>query len=366
MLRLCFILLLLSTSQVSAQLPDSLSRRLSDVRSRHERVDVLNEISWALRHNLPDEALHYSLLAHDLADSIGYDEGLAWAFRNEGVSEYILGNYADAITSNMEALRIFERLENDDGIASSYLNIGLIHWQVGNLDDALRYFRDGLARGSGTQQVATANGNIGLIYAEKAEYDSALAFTERGLAIYREAGDRLGESTMLNNTGWIYELQLAFETAEDYYRRSLAIREELGDKRRIASVCISIGSVLSAQQQPAEALRYYSRALALSQNIGDKKLIEDCYQKMSDSYAEMGNYREAFLHHQRYVMIKDSILDEQKALDIAKVEANFRIEQAEQEVMLLKRSQQLQETIVYATSGGLLLVLIFSIILFLA
>ncbi len=358
--------LLLCAGTALAQLPDSAARKIAAVTAPRDRVDVLNEISWDLRHNLPNLALDLALEARDLADSLGYAEGLGWAFRNEGVSEYILGNYADALTSNMEALRIFERLEDRDGIASSYLNIGLIHWQVGNLDDALRYFLDALNLEASTRQQGTANANIGLIYAERAEFEHALAFSHRALQVYRAANDRLGESTALNNIGWIHELQLNFDEALRQYMRSLKIREELGDSRRIASVCISIGSVLSAKGRFNRALRYFSRALALSRRIGDKKLVQDTYQELASTYEALGNFEEAYKHHVRYAAIKDSVLDEQKALDIAKVEANFRIEQAEQEVMLLKRSQQLQQTIVYATSGGLLLVLIFSVIIFLA
>jgi signal transduction histidine kinase/ribosomal protein S21 len=364
--RLCILLFFLSMSITHAQLADSLSRRIAAARSAHERVDVMNEIAWEFRHNNPDEAIKLALDARDAADSLGYEEGLAWAIRNEGVLEYILGNYADAITSNMDALRIFEKLENNDGIASSYLNIGVVHWQVGNLDEALRYFREALERNPAAQQTATANANIGLVYTERAEYDKALEYSKRGLAIYRSYGDRLGESTMHNNIGWIHELRLEFDEALKQYKRSLAIREELGDRRRTASVCISIGSVLTATGQYSTALEYFARALSLSRSIGDKKQIEDTYAEMSETYAALGDFKQAYEHHRRYAAIKDSVIDEQKALVIAKAEAKNRIGQAEKEVMLLKRSQQLQETIVYATSAGLLLVLIFSIIIYLA
>ncbi|MDT8322869.1 MAG: tetratricopeptide repeat protein [Bacteroidota bacterium] len=358
--------MLLCSSIAVGQLPDSLAKKIASARAPEERIDVMNEVAWELRHNLPDDALDLALEARDLADSIGYEHGLGWAFRNEAVAEYILGNYADALTSNMEALRIFERLRDEDGIASSYLNIGLIHWQVGNLDDALRYFLDALEIDPAPPQRATANANIGVIHAERAEYDKALTYSGRALEVYRAAQDRLGESVALNNIGWIHELRLDFDEALRHYTRSLKIREELGDSRRIASVCISIGSVLSAKGQHVRALSYFSRALALSRRIGDKKQIQDTYLEMASTHAALGNYEQAYLHHLRYAAIKDSVLDDQKAMDIAKVEANFRIEQAEQEVKLLKRSQQLQETIVYATSGGLLLVLIFSVIIFLA
>ncbi|MCB2203838.1 tetratricopeptide repeat-containing sensor histidine kinase [bacterium] len=359
------VLFLLSfTSPVMAQLSDTLSRKIQEVPLGKERVDVMNDLAWELRHNNPDEAFELALIAQRLADSLQYEEGLGWAYRNEGVVDYILGNYADAVTSNMKALRIFERLEDNNGIASCYLNIGVVHWQVDNHDDALRYFKDALKLNPAAQQRATANANIGLIYTERADYDQALEYSERALEIYRASNDKLGESTALNNIAWIYEKQLKFNRAEKQYLQSLRIREGLGDQRRIASVCISLGEVNSAKGNNNKALSYFSRALALSRQIGDKQQTQDTYAAMAETYASMQNFKEAYRYHIQYAAMKDSIIDEQKALDIAKLEANYRIEQAEQEVMLLKRSQQLQRTIVYATSGGLLLVLIFSVIIF--
>ncbi|MBN1448073.1 MAG: tetratricopeptide repeat protein [Bacteroidetes bacterium] len=324
----------------------------------------MNNAAWHLRHNDPVQALEWALRARDLADSASYERGLGWAYRNEAVVEYVLGEYADALTSNLEALRIFERLGERDGIASAHLNIGLVHWQIGNPEKAQQYFHDALAKNPSPTLTATAYGNIGLMHTEQAEYRNALANTEKALDIYRRIGDALGESTMLNNLGWIYELQQKPTDALKYYERSLAIRRKIGDKRRIASVSISIGSILRQQKHFDEALEFLARALQLSREIGDKKQIEASYEEMSRAYADMGNFEQAYLHFVRFAGARDSIVDDRIAVDIAKLEANFRMEQAEREVALLTRANELQSTIVYITSAGLVLVLIFSVVSF--
>ncbi len=357
-------LVICPAASLQSAVPDSLVRRLTAVPPSVERVDILNDIAWQIRHNAPDEALAYALRAEHLADSLDYSLGRGWAFRNRGVIQYIQGNYANAMTMNLEALRIFEAEELDEGIASTYINIGLIQWQTGNTDDALQYFLDALPLKASQRITATANANLGLMYTEKAEYEKALRYTRISLELCRQMNDSLGVSRSLNNIGWIYELQLDFDKALREYRRSLAIRENLGDKRRIASVCISIGSVLSEKGQYRRALDFLQRAHALGRGIGERKLVEEAYMYMAEAYAGLGAYEEAYLLKTRYIAIKDSLLDQQISNDIAKLKANFTLEQAEKEVELLKRTNQLQETIAYATSGGLLLVLIFSIISF--
>lgn len=357
-----FILLL--SAGVHAQLPDSLARKLDESDSSIARVDVLNEISWELRHNEPDLALRYALKAHALADSISYEEGLGWAHRNVGVIEYILGNYAEAIEANLEGLRIFERLKIKEGIAGTYNNIGVVHWQLGNFDKAEKYFRDALAIDSTPQRKATTNANLGLIYTEKKDYQTALRLTKEAYEQYSAINDLLGASTSLNNIGWIYELQGQYDKALTEYRHSLSIREKLGDKRRTASVCLSIGSVMRHQKRYEDALTYFSRALSLSEVIGEKKQVEDAYTGLSRTYAEMNRHEEAYANQLLAAEVRDSLLDENKAKDLAKVEASFQLERAEREVELLKKTNQLQTTITYATAGVLLLVIVFSLVSF--
>ncbi|MBE0643419.1 MAG: tetratricopeptide repeat protein [Bacteroidetes bacterium] len=358
------LLFLLFPFMAFSQVPDSLSRRLDAARPSAARVDALNAIAWELRHNEPELALDYAAQAQHLADSLAYEEGQGWAYRNTGVIEYILGNYAEAITANLNGLRIFERLENPEGIASSYNNIGVVHWQLGNLDKAQQYFKDALEASATPERAATTNANLGLICSERGDYAGALRYTRLAYEQYSGLGDLLGASTSLNNIGWIYELQKQYDNALREYRRSLEIREKLGDKRRIASVCLSIGSIMRQTRRFEEALESFSRALSLSQGIGDRKQVEEAFEGLSRTYADMRNFEQAYHHHLKSAEVKDSLLDESKARELAKVEASYKLEQAEREVELLKRTNELQSTIAWATAGVLLLVIVFSVISF--
>ncbi len=358
------LLLILLPFTASAQVPDSLARRLTAASTGRERVDALNAIAWELRHNEPDIALQYAGRAQHLADSLGYEEGRGWAYRNTGVIDYVLGNYEKAITANLNGLRIFVALDNPEGIASSYNNIGVVHWQLGNLDKAQKYFEDALAASDTPQRAATTNSNVGLIYTERGSYDEALRYTRLAYEQYVANGDLLGASTSLNNIGWIYELQKRYDNALREYRRSLEIREKLGDRRRIASVCLSIGSIMREKDRFDEALSYFNRALTLSQEIGDRKQVEEAFEGLSETYADMRNFEEAYRHHLSSALVKDSLFDETKARELAKVEATYKLEQAEREVDLLKRTNELQSTIAWATAGVLLLVIGFSVVTF--
>lgn len=356
------VLILLFPGTSRAELPDSLRRGLDSIPASPARVDLLNAASWQLRHNDPETALRYARDARRLADSLSYEAGLGWAYRNTGVIEYVRGNYAEAIAANINGLRIFERLDDSEGIASSYNNLGVVHWQLGNLDKAKTYFTDALALNPSPYLTGTTNANLGLIFTERGQYADALRHTRKALEMHTEQGELLGASTSLNNIGWIHELQGRYQDALIQYQRSLAIREQLGDRRRIASVCLSIGSVMRQMGRYAESLAYFSRALGLSRSIGEKKQVEDALAGMAETHAAMGDFEQAYQYHRQSVAVKDSLLDESKARELAKAEASFRLERAEREVELLKRTNNLQATITYAAIGVTVLVIVFLVI----
>ena len=256
----------------AAQLPDSLAATLPALPTTRILVDTLNERAWVQRHNRPGAALLFAREARRLADSTGYEEGQAWAWRNEGVIAYIRGNYDEAITADIRGLRIFQRLGNEEGIASAYNNIGVVHWELGHFEKAQKYFADVLDLDASTRQRATATSNLGLIKSELGKYDEALRLTRSALDMHMEDGDLLAASTALNNIGWIYELEEDYDQALREYQRCLELRERLGDRRRIASVSLSLGTVLRHKQRYEESLAHTGRALGIAKEIGEKKI----------------------------------------------------------------------------------------------
>ena len=362
--RMCLsVLLMLSLSLTAgAQHSDTLTQKLRKLAPSTARVNALNEAAWDLRHNAPDSALGYAREAKRLADSLAYEEGHGWAWRNIGVIEYIRGNYQEAITAHINGLRIFEKLDDHEGMAAALNNIGLIHWELDHYEKAREYFIDAIALNPSPRLTAAAQSNLGLIHTELKNYAEALRCQREALEINNKIGDALAASTCLNNIGWVYELQRQYDAALREYRKCLQLRDSLGDKRRIASVCLSIGTVLRHKKQFEESLRSLDRAASVAREIGEKKILQESYQEMSSTYAAMGAFEKAFRMHVRSSEMKDLLLDESKAREVAKVEASFQLEQAEREVELLRRTGKLNETITYVISGVLLLVIAFTVV----
>jgi len=62
-------------------------------------------------------------------------------------------------------------------------------------------------------------------------FESAHAYFLRSVEVYRQRGDRRGESAVLNSLGNNYYLCGDLQQAEDYYRSALKIIGDVGDRR---------------------------------------------------------------------------------------------------------------------------------------
>jgi len=328
-------------------------------------VDSLNDIAWTLRHNNPDLSMKNAENALRHAESIEYKSGIGWSHRNISVAHFVQGNYVDALSHALESAKIFEPLDDSEGLAAADINIGLVYWQTRDFDTALEYFTQALDRNPPEELSAVASGNIGLLYAEMEKFDLALPYMHKALDVFRRRKDTLGISTQYNNIGWVYQLKKEYSTALTWYRNCLALREDMGDTRRLSSILLSIGGVLREMGRHDEAVKHLLRSISLSEDIGAKKQLEEAFEELSMTYADLGNFRSAYEYHTRYSAMKDSVLNESTALELTKKEAAFRIEKHEQEMLLLKKSNELQQIIMIAVSGGLLLFVIFSIVVFL-
>ena len=344
---------------------DSLKAFATKAPDVRRRIDAMNDLAWELRHIKPDAAMTQARQALILATEQKYDTGQAWAYRNIHVVHHVQGEFQESLEPGYEALKLFERMPHPTGLAAMYNNIGLVHLEMKEWDNAFADFALALKQvAADSFQLANANANLGLVSIETKDWENALLYSRRALDLYRALHDEIGASTIFNNIGWVYEEQHAYDTALAWYNKALTIRERGDDTRRLAGIHQSIGTVLRKLGRFDESLVSLYRALELNNAIGAKKQLEVTYEELALTYAAQGNFEGAFKAHKLFAMMKDSVLNEDKARDIRYNDAKHRIEFEKERNNLLEESKELQKTVAIGASIGFLLLLVFSFFLF--
>jgi hypothetical protein len=98
-----------------------------------------------------------------------------------------------------------------------------------------------------------------------------------------------------------------------------------------------------SEQQPLKAQPYLEKHLLLAEKDKDKgEIIEASWNLAENEYA-LHNYQKAYDYQKLYSTYKDSAYTESSAKSIAEMESKYQAEKKEQEIILLKKDQQLNQ-----------------------
>jgi tetratricopeptide (TPR) repeat protein len=423
-LKIFFLNLLFAVSLFSfAQTPtiDSLTKALSSLPKPTNKlsdstyIKTLNDLAWEYSYISPDTAIILAQQGLQLSKKINWNKGKAICLNTLGWSNYVKGNYSQALEHYNTGLKIAEELSDKNLQAAFFGSIGIVYndqsdypkalahyfkalkiaeelgdkinmavWlgNIGNVyckqsdfPKALDYYFKALkiAEELGDKRIMANNlGNIGIVYKNQSDYPKALDYYFKALKIDEELENKNGIARHLGNIGNVYANQSDYPQALEYYFKALKIKEEVGDKKGIAITRGSIGNLYRKTGKFKEAEKYLKQALALSDSIGTLDVTRDNESRLSLLYDTLGQYKLALIHYKKYIAARDSIDNDEKRKQInylankyewEKKEAVMK-EQQEKERALFLANQRRNKIILYSVLSGLALVLVFSFFIY--
>ncbi len=291
-----------------------------------------------------EKALEYYDIALKIRKEIDDKFGIAMSYHNMGTVYEKQGNYEKSLENILNSLSIKEQLGDRAGIAMSYNNIGILYERQGDTVKALENYTKYLKISEETgnrQGIAYAYNNIGNIYMGKEDYEKALENQFNSLKIKEEIGDQQGIAMSYSNIGSIYDRQKKYSKAIEYEFKSLKITEIVGDTQLMAMCYNNLGSSYQKMDKPDLALSYNTEGVLLSKKIGFKSGLKDGYIFLLEFYSKRGDYQKACEYHKLYTEIKDSLLNEESAKQLAEMDVKYDSER--KDIELLKKDAELKK-----------------------
>ncbi len=332
--------------------------------------------------SLAMEMYRKALKIHEAADNAS---GMARMYNNIGLLYFNTSDYYNAITYHQKGLDIFVDLKDSIRIAALLTNIGVDYQYVSDYPKALDYFFKALiiyeAKGNANNSTGFANtlSNIGIIYKNLDQYDEALVYQHRALKAYEEMHNKQGMASTYGNLGVIYDLVSSPGKAIEFYLKALPLNEVSGNPRRIASdlsnlgvaymhlldyekgfqyllrsqktyeaagdkhnlsgVLLQMGALylnaplsflqqrnISPSARHITAMRYQKAALQLAKEIGALSLQSEALKSLSEIYEASHEPDKALASYKAYVLLRDSVVNDEKLADIANRAAAFEFE----------------------------------------
>ncbi len=162
--------------------------------------------------------------------------------------------------------------------------------------------------GDRTGESKTLN-NIGVVYESLGNYPAAIKQYEQSLAITRELGDRATEAATLTNIGIVYDFLGNYPAAIKQYEQSLAIIRELGDRATEALTLGNLGNVNQGLGNYPQALDYYQQNLVITRELDDRATEALTLGNIGLVNHRLGNYVEALVYYEQSLIIKRELGD---------------------------------------------------------
>ncbi|MBP7808881.1 MAG: tetratricopeptide repeat protein [Bacteroidia bacterium] len=354
-----------------------------EIDSKSGIANSLNNIG-AVYDNQGDiiKALEYYQKSIEIRKELNDQRSLAYAFNNIGTVYDNLGDAPKALSHYLKSLNISEKINDHLGIAGSLNNIAEIYSRNGEIEKALEFNFRSLKiseKYNEKKAIGFSLTNIGIIYDSQNKFDLALEYYEKSLKIKEGIQDKQGIALSYNNIGTVYRAKHDLPKALEYLEKSLALHEETENKAGTVNALVNIAAIHLNSGRPAEGLVYGKRALQLANELGYPKSIKGAANILSRIYGSQRKFKEAYEMYDLEVRTDESINNakSKKAAIQSQFKYQYEKQAAQDSIAHLKETDikniaiQKQELELetkrktqYALYGGLVLVLVFSGVMF--
>lgn len=331
-----------------------------------------------------------------------------------GVNFYNQGQLDSAINYMDSSVEQFILLKDSFNIAINYLNIATISLNKQDYRGALQYYIQSLEISEANNYTLTGQllGGINQVYFALKDYTRALEYAQRGYKLAQEKSLKNDAAFISIDIGDAFKKLGIKDSAKWYFENGLELHRALGNVddqayiiQRIANLLVEQGQYTEALEhigrgqtlideldipeeelrlkvieaesyyylgrQP-EALRTVNQAMKLASNTDNLNHRRDVYGIAYQIYESNGQTSNALQALKNYTSLQDSALQEEKLIDIARVEFDYQLKN-ETERLELEKAQQAElyekelekeRLVQQAAIGGGLLSLVILIILY--
>ncbi|MGZ3864641.1 MAG: tetratricopeptide repeat protein [Bacteroidia bacterium] len=350
-----------------------LQQELEQEASDKNKTKICNALCWQYFNSNPQKALDYANSQIQLAEKLNDRDALESGYDNFGFLYSHFGEHEKALSYLLKSLKIKEGKKDSAGIAVCMNGIGTIYFTMRNFPQALEYMFKTLkmdSLGGNKSNVAEHYSNIGACYAEMGRDTTALKYYLKCEKLSKELGLQQS-STNLCNVGVAYMKVGEIEKANDYLIRALTLAEKEKDQATIIVIKIALGDLSISRKEYAVALKYNEEALSLAKL---NKLIEyeiQALKSMANIYSKQGKFEKAYECNRLFSDLKDTLINEENGRIITEMNTKYETEKKEKQLQIQdltlnqnKLELKKRQIIIYATAGGIVLLIALSFFIF--
>ncbi|MCB4799907.1 tetratricopeptide repeat-containing sensor histidine kinase [Neotamlana laminarinivorans] len=171
---------------------------------------------------------------------------------------------------------------------------------------------------------------------KKSEFKKAISYLEPLIKLKEKDYKYFGKSAVFQNLGLCYLHLNDFKKAEPYLIEYVKFNEIEKDTLNLIDAYGSIANLYYNQYKDIMAIPYFEKAYRLSKSIKDFKAKQIATINMAVVEENRKNFEKALVYRKEYEQWKDSLNDQNKIYEVAKLEKEYAVKAKQKEVNFLK------------------------------
>jgi len=256
-----------------------------------------------------------------------------------------LGDFTNSVNYHLQALRLFEKLNNKRGQSFSLQSLGLDFFAFKQYEQAKNYFERSikLKNEMGDRRgLINAWSGMGDVYKEQNQFRLSENYYLKAQRSAQKMKLILDESRTQNQLGLLYKRMGNIQRAHTALSASLALAKNGGDSTLSAAINSNLIDLILLEKKVHGVENTLFNNLSTFINSGDRSNEALSHYRLSEYYHGNNQFEKAYYHLKKYQQLKDSVEGKEVLIQIKDLEQKYETEKKGKEIGLLKKDQELQ------------------------
>ncbi|WP_165395191.1 tetratricopeptide repeat protein [Flagellimonas allohymeniacidonis] len=249
-----------------------------------------------------------------------------------------------SLKHQLRALKLYKKYAEEIYVADALNGLGTLESDLGNTAQAIRYYEQALKI---YQKLGDVNftcltlENLGNSLKTLGRHTEAFDSYFKALKISKENKYSLSEATIHNGLGRNYLAVDDTKNALKHFEQSLQLFKEMKYPAAIQYTYSGFGEFYYKTNDPESSVFYFTKGIVIADSTQSIKSALHLYKKRSESFQEIGKYKEGLDDYMMYSALKDSVFNETKSQQIEELRIIYDTEKKEQEIALLEQKAEI-------------------------
>lgn len=306
----------------------AMKTKLKEAKQDTAKLSAITELAWQYTFKNLDSSEWYANEELRMAKQIHSEKWESMANNDLGIIRLRQGNNKEAISYFEQSL--VYRLKSGDSaqiastyskMANAYLSLSMFEQSLNYLYPALRIYQ----RSHNDTYSAIMMGGLAVAFINLKDYQKARTYINEACALQLKTGDEYGYWENQMNLAILESDEKHYEKATEIAQQCVVAFHQFGDPYSEAMASARMGNALRDLRRDKEALVWYKKALALADSAVDEYNAAIYLQNIANTLIDLGEYAQAAPYLDKGWQLAGKLEDMEAMSDLAYTRTRYFI-----------------------------------------